>query len=89
MGMKTGVYTLRASAVGFQSSSSSVTVSRDNTETVNFELGTGSEVCPSELILKNNPKGLALLRNYRDTILLKSDLGKQYVKNYYTHVQRW
>ena len=85
MGMKTGVYTLRASAVGFQSSSSSVTVSRDNTETVNFELGTGSEVCPSELILKNNPKELALLRNYRDTILLKSDLGKQYVNNYYTH----
>ncbi len=85
MGMKTGVYTLRASAVGFQSSSSSVTVSRDSTEMVNFELGTGSEVCPSELILKNNPKELALLRNYRDTILLKSDLGKQYVKNYYTH----
>ena len=85
LGMKTGVYTLRASAVGYQSSSSSVTITNDNTETVNFELGTGSEVCPSELILGNDPKELALLRNYRDTILIKSDLGKQYVKNYYAH----
>jgi hypothetical protein len=85
VGMKTGVYTLRASAVGYQSSSTSITITKDSTETVNFELATGSEVCPSELILKNRPRELALLRNYRDTILLKSDLGKQYVKKYYTH----
>ena len=84
-GMKTGVYTLRASAVGYQTSSTSITITKDSTEMANFELGTGSEVCPSEVILENKPKELALLRNYRDTILLKSDLGKQYVKNYYIH----
>jgi hypothetical protein len=84
-GIKTGNYTLRASAVGYQSSSTSLTITQDSTETVNFQLGAGSEVCPSEEILGNKPKELATLRTYRDTILLKSDLGKQYVKSYYDH----
>jgi len=85
MGMKTGVYTLRASAIGYTTSSTNITVTKDTIETVTFELGEGSDVCPSELILQNNSKELALLRKYRDTILLKSDLGKQYVKSYYEH----
>ena len=84
-GMKTGAYTLRASALGYQSSTRNVTVTRDSTETVDFELGAGLDVCPSELIVRNNPKELTLLRNYRDTVLLKSDPGKQYVRSYYEH----
>ena len=85
MRIKTDSYTLRVSAVGYQSAREKVSVTADSTQTVTIELGAGSEVCPSELILKNNPKELALLRKYRDTVLLKSDLGKQYVKSYYEH----
>ena len=86
MRIKTDSYTLRVSAVGYQSAREKVSVTADSTQTVTIALGTGSgEVCPSELILQNNPKELALLRKYRDTVLLKSDLGKQYVKSYYEH----
>jgi hypothetical protein len=84
-GIKTGNYTLRATAVGYQASSTSITITQDSTETINFELAAGSEVCPSEALLGNKPKELAILRTYRDTILLKSNLGKQYVKSYYEH----
>jgi hypothetical protein len=77
---------LRASAVGYQSLTKNVTVTRDSTETVDFALGAGSgDVCTSELVLQNNQKDLALLRKYRDTVLIKSDLGKQYVMSYYEH----
>ena len=83
--IKSDNYTLRVSAVGYQSAREQVGVTTDATQTVTIALGARSEVCPSELIVQNNPQELALLRNYRDTVLLKSDLGKQYVKSYYEH----
>ena len=82
-GMKVGTYTLRASAIGYSSSSQSVTVTKDTTQSANFSLSVGS--CPIESVISNKQKELVLLRNYRDKVLLQSVVGKQYVKSYYDH----
>ena len=84
-GMKVGTYTVRARAAGYQSQSSSVTVTQNATETVNFSLVPGSNECPIESMLSKNQRELALFRGYRDRVLLQSNLGKQYIKHYYTH----
>lgn len=84
-GMKTGTYSLRVSAAGYQSITNTVTITKDGTATIDFQLTKSSEVCPAGLILPNGQKELALLRSYRDKILLQSDFGKQYVKSYYEH----
>jgi hypothetical protein len=36
-------------------------------------------------MLSKNQRELALFRGYRDRVLLQSNLGKQYIKHYYTH----
>ena len=82
-GLKTDTYTLRVSASGYQASSQSITVTKDSTETVNFSLSSGSSQCPVESVVAGNQKTLAILRNYRDNVLMKNGLGRTYVRYYY------
>ena len=84
-GVKTDTYTLRVSASGYQSSSQSITVTKDSTETANFSLSTGSSQCPIESVFADNQKTLTLLRNYRDDVLMNNKLGRKYVRHYYEH----
>lgn len=84
-GVKVDTYSLRASASGYRSSSQSVAVTKDNTQTVTFSLSPGSDVCPVETVVQNNQKELALFRDYRDKVLMRSKLGRQYVRSYYEH----
>lgn len=82
-GLKTDTYSLRASARGYQTASQSVTVTKDTTETVDFSLTPGSSQCPIESMIADDQKTLALLRNYRDNVLIKNHLGRKYVSAYY------
>ena len=84
-GVKTDTYTLRVSASGYQSSSQSITVTKDSTETANFSLTSGSSQCPIESVFADNQKTLTLLRNYRDNVLMNNRLGRKYVRYYYEH----
>jgi len=84
-GVKTDTYTLRVSASGYQSSSQSITITKDSTETANFSLSSGSSQCPIESVVADNQNTLTLLRNYRDDVLINNRLGRKYVRYYYEH----
>jgi len=86
IGMKVDTYSVRASASGYRSSSQSVTVAKDEIKTINFSLTRGitPPPCPIESIVEDK-ESLSLFRSYRDTILLQSTLGRQYVESYYEH----
>ncbi len=84
-GIKVGSYTVRASADGYQSQSQSVAVAKDAEQTVNFSLTPAENPCPIETILPDDLKKLALLRTYRDKVLMARAEGRAYVKKYYEH----
>jgi hypothetical protein len=41
--------------------------------------------CPAEVLLNEQPSSLNLLRNFRDSVLSKNTLGKNYTTLYYEH----
>lgn len=82
-GLKTDTYTVRVSASGYETTSHNVTVGKDSTETVNVSLSTGSSQCPIESMIADKQQSLALLRCYRDNVLMKNHLGRKYVSAYY------
>jgi len=86
LGMKVDTYTLRGYARGYQSKSQSVTVAKDEIKTINFSLTQGITPlpCPIESVVEEK-EPLSLFRSFRDTILLQSTLGRQYVESYYEH----
>ncbi len=84
-GMKIGAYTVRASAAGYQTQSKSVAVTKDAEQTVDFSLTEAANPCPIETMLPADFKKLALLRQYRDTVLMATAEGRNYVKRYYDH----
>ena len=50
---------------------------------INFEVLTVP--CPAEVLLNEQPSSLNLLRNFRDSVLSKNTLGKNYTTLYYEH----
>jgi len=84
-GMKVGVYTVRAAAPGYQSQSQSVTVTKHTEQTLDFRLSAAATPCPIETMLPADFPKLALLRNYRDRVLMATAEGRDYVARYYEH----
>ena len=85
-GVAVGSYSLTVSASGYQTKTASVTVAKGETEIADFSLTAGSgTTCPAESVAGADSGMLALLRSYRDRVLLRNSLGKQYTGLYYTH----
>jgi len=76
-------YTLTASASGFGSASSSVTIETNSEVIVDFTLSEATATCPVESAAAGDYEGLELFRGFRDEIMSKSAPGKAYIKQYY------
>ncbi len=85
-GVVVGSYTLTVYASDYQTRTGSVTVAKDETEIADFSLTAGSDTtCPAESVAGADKGLLALLRSYRDRVLSRNSLGKQYTTIYYIH----
>jgi hypothetical protein len=60
-----------------------VTVSDDDLTDINFKVQAG--LCPAEVALEGESSPINLLRNFRNTVLTKNDIGRKYTNLYYKH----
>jgi len=85
-GVAVGSYSLTVSAGGYRATTRTITVAKDETEAIDFSLTAGSgTTCPAEAVAGADKRLLTLLRSYRDRVLSRNSLGKQYTTLYYIH----
>ncbi len=60
-----------------------VTVTDDDLTDINFKVQAG--LCPAEVALEEESSPINLLRNFRNTVLAKNDIGRKYTNLYYKH----
>ncbi|MEE9505342.1 MAG: carboxypeptidase-like regulatory domain-containing protein, partial [Thermodesulfobacteriota bacterium] len=60
-----------------------VTVTDDDLTDINFKVQ--AALCPAEVALEEESSPINLLRNFRNTVLAKNDIGRKYTNLYYKH----
>jgi len=85
-GVIVGNYTVTVSASSYQTKTQNLSVAKNETATVDFSLSTGGgATCPAESVAGGDTELLTVLRSYRDRVLTRNALGKQYIKLYYNN----
>lgn len=84
-GLENGSYTVTPNVIGyvFYPRSFELKVEDENIAGINFKAIAKS--CPAQEVLEKQSYSLDLLRNLRDKVLVKKELGRKYTKLYYKH----
>lgn len=84
-GIENGSYTVvpNLNEYVFNPPSYELTVKDENLTDIDFNVI--AELCPAQVVLEKQPSSLGLLRNLRNKVLAKEELGRKYTDLYYKH----